>query len=327
MLDRWFMLLEYLKNVFGDDAVKGYNINTDILPFYLSNDYSFCGISIVNKPYVFVIPKNSINLKSYNVQKKKLEVIFSSHIVLCANKLLFMQRENLINNGLEFVEPEKQLFMPSVGTILDNRQINTNNKIIEKFTPQMQLCALFFLYQEKKEHTVNDIAQITGLNIMAISRGLSALNELGLFSIRKVARTNYYTIKTNKAKFISTIKDYLITPVQRIVYTKESDLADIGVKAGYTALEQMTSIVDDPIKTYAISKTAYKSIEDNCKQSVDDFLLSDKIVKVELWKYEPSIFMNNECVDKLSLYLSFENDSDERTNDALNRLMEEIIND
>lgn len=326
MLNRCFMLLEYLKSLFGDSAVSEYELNTNNLPFYLSNEYCFCGISIVNKPYAFALSKNDLNLKSYKVQKKKLEGIFSLPVVLCANKLIFQQRENLINSGLEFVEPGKQIFMPSIGTVLDNRRKNTNNKIIEKFTPQIQLCALFFLYHQDKEYTANEISDVTGLNVMAISRGVAVLNGLDLFSVRKVARTNFYAIKTNKAKFLSTIKDFLVTPIQKVVYAKEIDIVNISVKSGYTALAQMTSIVDDSVKTYAISKKAYKTIENSCRQSMDEFLSSDKIVKVEIWKYDPIIFADKGCVDKLSLYLSFENDNDERTNEALDELMEEIEN-
>ncbi len=320
------MLLEYLKKVFGADVVVENNLDTDNLPIYLNNAYRFYKISIHNKQYVFVLPKNDINLKSYKVQKYKLERLLSLPIVLCANNLIFQQRENLINNNIEFVEPEKQIFMPSIGTILDNRRTNTNNKVVEKFTPQIQLCALFFLYQKKKEYTASEISEITGLNVMAVSRGVSALAELDLLIVRKNARTNYYTIKTDKVKFISTIKDFLIEPIQKVVFAKEENVINIGIKAGYTALEQLSSIVDDSVKTYAISKNAYKCIEDICKQSLDEFASSDKVVKVEVWKYDPTIFMTDECVDKFSLYLSFKKDNDERTIEALNELMEEIEN-
>lgn len=326
MLDRCFMLLEYLRNVFGNNNVCDYNLDTSLLPLYLRGEYRFCGFCIGKQPYVFVLPNNTLNLKSYKVQKKKLETILALPIVLCAERLIFQQRENLINSGMEFVEPNKQIFMPSIGTILDNRQKRRAVRLVEKFTPQIQLCALFFFYQKEKEYTSNEISEITGLNVMAISRGLSALNQLDLLSVRKAARTNYYAIKTTKPNYISTIKDYLISPIQKVLYASESDLKSISVKAGYTALEQMTSIVDDSVKTCAISKNAYKTIEDRCRQSLDEFLLSEKVVKVEVWKYDPMIFKNNDCVDKLSLYLSFENENDERTNEALNELMKEIKN-
>ena len=56
------------------------------------------------------------------------------------------------------------------------------------------------------------------------------------------------------------------------------------------------------------------------------FSLNDKIVKIEVWKYNPMIFMTDNCVDRLSLYLSFANDNDERTEESLEELMKEINN-
>lgn len=162
---------------------------------------------------------------------------------------------------------------------------------------------------------------------MAVSRGVTVLTSFNLLSVRKAARTNYYTVKVNKIEYISIIKTYLVSPVAKYVYANEETIINLGVKAGYTALEQFTSILDSDVKTYAISKTTYKSIESRCFQSVDNLISSDKPIKLEVWKYDPMIFMNNGCADKLSLYLSFEKDIDERTEEALNELMKEIKND
>lgn len=321
------MLLEYLKKVFGKSVINEYNPNVSNLPFYLSNEYCFYGILINAKKYVFVKTKGNLNLKSYKVQQKKLQDLLALPVVLCADKLSFQQRENLIQSGLEFVEPEKQLFMPSVGTILDSKCKNLSDAAIEKFTPQTQLCALFFFYGQKKEYSANEISETTGLNVMAVSRGVTVLTSFNLLSVRKAARTNYYTVKVNKIEYISIIKTYLVSPVAKYVYANEETIINLGVKAGYTALEQFTSILDSDVKTYAISKTTYKSIESRCFQSVDNLISSDKPIKLEVWKYDPMIFMNNGCADKLSLYLSFEKDIDERTEEALNELMKEIKND
>lgn len=320
------MLSEYLKKVFGEDVVNEYALDISNLPIYLRNGYCFRAISVFNKRYVFVHPENGLNLKSYKVQKKKLEEVLSLPVVLYADTLIFQQRDNLIKSGLEFIEPGKQIFLPSIGTILDNRRKKTVPKAIEKFTPQIQLCALFFLYGQKKEYTSGEISEAAGLNPMAVSRGISALAELKLLSVRKIAGKNYYALKTNKAGYLEVIKDCLITPVSKRLYAKEKDIENIGIKAGYTALEQLTDIADAPDKTYAISKNAYKTIEKSCRQYPDNFLSSDKMVKVEVWKYDPGIFMTKRCVDKLSLYLSFENNNDERTEEALNKLINEIKN-
>lgn len=320
------MPLEYLKRVFGETAVKEFKLNFSGLPLYLSKAYRFYGISVYGKKYVFVQPENKLNLKAYKAQKKKIEEIFALSVVLCADKLIFQQRDNLINSGIEFVEPKRQIYMPSLGLVLDNRRSNTIAKQIEKFTPQMQLCALFFLYKSQKEYTVKEISEITGLNDMAVSRGASFLTELELLSVRKVGRINYYTIRVSKNELLASIKDYLISPILKKLYAKEVDVKNIGVKAGYTALSQSTTISDDFVKTYAVSRKTYKSIENNCKEVDDMFLTDDGVAKIEVWKYDPAIFAVDNCVDKLSLYLSFTNGNDERSEEALKELMREIKN-
>ena len=320
------MVLEYLKRIFGEQAIKEHHLNFRGLPLYLSSTYQFCGISIYNRVYAFALPKSTLNLKSYKVQKNKTEAMLSVPVVLCVDKLMFQQRENLINSGLEFVEPGKQIYMPSLAVILNDKRNVNNTKPIEKFTPQTQLCALFFYYKNEKEYTSKEISETTGLNDMAVSRGISALTELELLSIRKVARTNYYKIKESKNKFLDIIKDYLISPVLKQVYASLETIFNVGIKSGYTALSQLTSIVDDPIQTYAVSRTTYKSIENNCRESIEMFSLNDKIVKIEVWKYDPIIFMSDDCVDRLSLYLSFESDHDERTEESIEELIKETNN-
>ena len=326
MLNRRLMLLEYLKKIFGEPAVKECNLNLRWLPLYLSNTYRFYGISIYNKSYAFALPQSTLNLKSYKVQEKKAEVVLSVPVVLCVDKLMFQQRENLINSGVEFVEPGKQIYMPSLGVVLNDKRNSADTKPIEKFTPQIQLCALFFLYKKEKEYTAKEISETTGLNVMAVSRGVSALTELELLLVRKAARTNYYTIKASKNKFLESIKDYLISPVLKRVYADGKTIFNVGIKSGYTALSQLTSVVDDSIQTYAVSRTTFKSIESNCRESSDMFSLNDKIVKIEVWRYDPMIFMVDNCVDRLSLYLSFAKDNDERTEESLEELMKEINN-
>ena len=216
--------------------------------------------------------------------------------------------------------------MPSLGVVLNDKRNSADTKPIEKFTPQIQLCALFFLYKKEKEYIAKEISETTGLNVMAVSRGVSALTELELLSVRKAARTNYYTINASKNKFLESIKDYLISPVLKRVYADGKTILNVGIKSGYTALSQLTSIVDDSIQTYAVSKTTYKSIESNCREFSDMFSLNNKIVKIEVWKYDPMIFMADNCVDRLSLYLSFAKDNDERTEESLEELMKEINN-
>lgn len=320
------MLKKYLVGLFGENPVKEVKLEQRQLPLFLSNAYKFRVYSIYNQNYLFVFPQNSLNLKSYKVQRRKMEEIFSLPVVLAVEELNFSQRENLLQNGIEFVEIGRQLFMPRFGLVLDDKEKKLTGKAIEKFSPQIQLCALFFLYKSQREFTANEVSEATGLNTMAISRGVSILVEWGLIAVRRDGRNIYYELNVNKKAYVDSIKDYLISPVYRKVVAQRSKLMSGEVMAGYTALEQFSSIVDNPIRTYAISKSIYKLIEAECKEDVEYILDNKEYVYVEVWKYDPLIFMKDNCVDKLSLYLSFGNNNDERTEEALEELMEEIIN-
>lgn len=320
------MLKKYLIGLFGENPVKEVKLEQRQLPLFLSNSYKFRVYSIYNHKYLFVFPENGLNLKSYKVQRRKIEEVFSLPVVLAVEELNFSQRENLLQNGIEFVEIGRQLFMPRFGLVLDDKEKKLSGKVIEKFSPQIQLCALFFLYKPQHEFTANEVSEATGLNTMAISRGVSILVEWGLIAVRRDGRNIYYELNVNKKAYVDSIKDYLISPVYRKVVTQRSKLRSGDVMAGYTALEQFSSIVDNPIRTYAISKSIYKLIEAECKEYVEYILDNKEYVYVEVWKYDPLIFMKDNCVDKLSLYLSFGNNNDERTEDALEELMEEIIN-
>lgn len=319
-------IVHYLEKLFGYLAIRKYELNLCNLPFYLGNEYQIFGIYIFNRRYACVFPKNVLNLKTYKIQKKKLEELLSLPIVLCIDNLSFQQRENLTINGIEFIEPNKQIFIPSIGIILNDRQKSISNKKIERFSPQIQLCVLFFLYKFGKEHTAKEICQVTGLNGMAVSRGVAALSNLNLLSVRKSARTKYYKTRVSKVEYLSAINHFLVSPVSRKFYARETDITNNGIKAGYTALSQITSITDDSIPTYAISKGEYKLMQNQLLEYSDEVVVSHKTVRIEVWKYSPTIYVNNGCVDKLSLYLSFERDIDERTEEALNELMKEIEN-
>ena len=320
------MLKKYLVGLFGENLVKEVKVEQRQLPLYLGNSYKFRVYSIYNQKYLFVFPENGLNLKSYKVQRRKIEEFFSLPVVLAVEELNFSQRENLLQNGIEFVEIGRQLFMPRLGLVLDDKEKKLSGKVIEKFSPQIQLCALFFLYKPQREFTANEVSEATGLNTMAISRGVSILVEWGLIAVKRDGRTIYYELNVNKKVYVDSIKDYLISPVYKKVVAERSKMMSGEVMAGYTALECFSSIVDNPIKTFAISKSIYKLIEAECKEDVEYILDNKEYVHVEIWKYDPLIFMKDNCVDKLSLYLSFGNNNDERTEEALEELMEEIIN-
>ena len=324
MLNKVEKLTEYLENLLCKRNVAVENSCDIVLPLYL-NCYEYVVISLYGTSYVFVTVKDSLNVKAYKTQKNKIEALFDCRAVLVLDKPKSLQRQNLIDNNIMFVEVGRQLFMPTVGLVLQNirdrvaLQVNT-------FTPQTQLCALFFLYHREGKYTVKQIAEKTKLNNMAITRGMCALEELKFVSSTSFGRTKYYRLCENEMCYLESIEQHAISPVYKSVWINRNKKPQNVLRAGYSALSDYSMRADNEYETYAISKEAYKRIEQSVQIEFEDLLNEQDYVKLEVWKYDPSLFAENGVVDKFSLYMSFEQGQDERTEEILKETKESIIN-
>lgn len=324
MLNDIEKLNEYLENLLGKSNVAIENNRDIVLPLYL-NCYEYAVISLYGISYVFVAAKERLNVKAYKAQRYKIETLFDCSAVLVMDKPRTAQRHNLIENNIMFVETGKQLFMPSVGLALRNTQDRVPLQV-EKFTPQTQLCALFFLYYREGEYTVKQIAEKTKLNHMAITRGMRVLEELKLVASRNVGRTKHYRLCENEMCYLEKVERYAVSPVYKSVWVNRNKKIHAVLRAGYSALSDYSMLADNEYETYAISKEAYKQIEKSIQIEFEDLLDEQEYIKLEFWKYDPAIFAENGIVDKFSLYMSFEQSQDERTEAILKGIKESIIN-
>lgn len=324
MLNSVDELKEYLENLLGKSNVAVEN-NCDIaLPLYL-NCYEFVVISLYKISYVFVVVKENLNIKAYKAQRRKIESLFNCDAVLVLDKPKALQRQNLIENNIIFVEVRKQLFMPTIGLVLQDMRDRAPLQV-DKFTPQMQLCGLFFLYHREGEYTVKQIAEKTKLNNMAITRGMSALVALKLVSSTSRGRTKYYRLCENEMRYLEKIGQHAISPVYKSVWIKKNKKPHDALRAGYSAVSNYSMLADNEYETYAISKEAYKQVEKSVQIEFEDLFDEQDYIKLEVWKYNPLLFAENGLVDKFSLYMSFKQGQDERTEEILKEIKESIIN-
>lgn len=324
MLDSIDKIKEYLEYLLGKSNVAIENSRGVVLPLYL-NCYDYAEISVYGNRYIFVSAKESLNVKTYKAQKGKIEALFDCPAVLVLEKSKALQRQNLIQNNIMFVEIGKQLFMPTVGLALQNvRDIVIPQ--VDKFTPQTQLCALFFLYHRVGEYTVKQIAEKTQLNSMSISRGMNSLRDLELLSNASIGRTSYYRLSVDKREYLQKLERYSVSPVQKAVWIKKDEKSRGVFRAGYSALSAYSMLADNEYETYAISKEEYKQIDRSLQIEFEDFLDEQDFIKLEVWKYDPALFAEEGTVDKFSLCMSFDQEHDERTEAILKEIKESIIN-
>jgi hypothetical protein len=92
--------------------------------------------------------------------------------------------------------------------------------------------------------------------------------------------------------------------------------------AGETALSQETQLNPPMIEEMAI----YKGDEAVNQFEMLDARLVDRehVVRIQLWKYNPSYFANSGRVDRISLACSFIGNEDERIEMSIEELLEEL---
>jgi hypothetical protein len=75
--------------------------------------------------------------------------------------------------------------------------------------------------------------------------------------------------------------------------------------------------------TYALSREDWKALRQRHK--INEVPAQDPDAsEVEVWWYPPALFAEDGIVDRLSLYLSLKEDRDERTETALEEMMEKF---
>lgn len=324
MLNRDDTLVKYLKSLIGENNVEVENFADVVFPLYL-NCYEYTVISLYKTRFVFARAKESINIRSYKLQKDKIESAFRCEAVLVVDISREAQRQNLIGNNIMFVEIGKQLFMPSLGVVLNSRT-EKMPLCVNRFTPQIQLVALFFLYGEKEKYTVKQIAVKTGLNNMAITRGVAALEAIGLISSSSVKRIKYYELCVSKREYLQKIEQYAISPIAESILTLQSKIPNKVFRSGHSALSDYSMLADNEYETFAIFKAEYKRLESTQDIRYEDLIDDNDGTRLEIWKYDPAMFAENGVVDKFSLYMSFAKGQDERTEAVLSEIKESIVN-
>ena len=112
----------------------------------------------------------------------------------------------------------------------------------------------------------------------------------------------------------------MINPIQRTITTLSQEQFDSYLYSGESALAMNTMLNEPGIPVKAVYKA---EIDSDKLPDIDIRWAPDKAaVNIELWKYDPGIFSRNGSIDPISLALCFENNADERIEEAIEKYME-----
>ena len=193
----------------------------------------------------------------------------------------------------------------------------------DKMMPATQMVFLELLYMEDEESVLkSEVANKLNLTKTSITRATAQLEGMGL--IRQMKSGTEIAIKRNytRKEYYENAKAYLINPVQKEITIMRCEATFESFSAGETALSQESELNPPRIE----ERTIYKGEEVVGQLEIVDARSEDPddCLKVQLWKYNPSYFAREGCVDPVSLACTFKGNKDERIEMSIEKLLAEL---
>lgn len=310
--------MEYLNRILGV-KVEYEGKEEKTLPNYLASRYDVKKVFLDDISVFFVYPKGNLEqviaVKKHIRQIKKME---SLPVVIVLKKMTFYQRENFIREKIPFIVEGKQIYLPFMGVYLQER---CDAEVIEKkeLLPSSQLLLLYFIYRGAREIIASKAAKDLRLTATSISRASRELEQLNIIKTRRQGVQKVIFSERSPEELYKSTKEIMSNPVKRRVYIPKSEkLCDLP-KSGDLALSEYSMLNPPTVEVYAASNIAkWKDVMTNRLQN------ADLQVAIELWRYDPMLLTKVGNVDPISLALSFENEEDERVEEAIEEMLDKV---
>lgn len=309
----------YLRENIDETIVITKSKEMNELPLAMRTAYNHYDIHILDEKCLLIeVTDEMPSIENLKKHIKLIESLIECRVVILCKRISLFRRKSLISNRIPFVIMDGQMFLPFIG--MDLKKGIRSIDYEKSFSAAAQLAYLYFLYNKDSVVNMTDFALEMNLSNMAASR---ALNELYL------ANLIYYEVggKTGRSKAYKRIsdksyyekgKDFLRSPIKKTVYAHSVPIGSLP--AGLDALSDL-SMLNPP--DHPIVAIHWKQFDTNMIQIEDnmDIVKDLKLVEIQLWNYDPSLFAQRKNVDLLSLYLSIKDMYDERILSALDGLM------
>ena len=289
----------------------------DKLPLSIVGNFELYDGQILGKNVLFAFI-NDGNIITPVQTKKQLDMIQRKTgmvTILVPGYLYSYNVSRLIVQKVNFVIPNKQMFIPSL--LLDLTIVNIANEESKNdtITPLTQCLLLYHLEIESLSgRTSYELADKLSVSYASINRALRWLVSKDLIKLEGV-KTKTLQIDLSDRELWNKALPLLVSPIEQLYYTDA--LLDGQTISGVNALSSYTMLNEESRQCCAVSKKDFKALK----------IIADKQFgqnEIQVWKYNPRMLSSTGVVDKLSLYLSLKDNEDERIQIELERLINEM---
>lgn len=310
--------MDYLDKVLGIKVVYE-NVEFQHLPNFISTRYRLQKVAMNGQEAIFVYP--TTELEQIEVLKKHIARIQKNGnlpVVLILKGITSRQKEYLIREKIPFIVEKRQIYLPFMALYLQER-CSAEKHIREEILPSAQMLLLYFIYKGAQELSTSQAAKDLELTPTSISRASKQLEEMGLLRTKKMGVQKILLSEDSPKTLFQKAENKLLNPIKRTVYIPKEFVGTDLLESGYSALAERSMLNAPNVKCYATEKIS------QWKNVMTDRLQDSQMqVVVEMWRYDPRKLSKRLLVDELSLALALREDADERVEEAVEEMLNEL---
>ena len=300
--------MDYITKTLGVPVIRTEGKQQASVPLFLNDRYTFEQADVGGVACLIVHPVGELD--TINTLKKhvaRLHAASGRHVVFELTAISRQRRNSFIDAKLAFVVPEKQVYIPFLGSLLT-----------EKLQPSAQMLLFAYILNGNEPMPMTPFAERFAFSAMTITRAANQLVALGLLnkSCSVGAQKMLCTELDTKGLYQKAVP-YLIQPVRTTVFIEKSAVTRDMFPAGLSALSEMSMLNPPAVETWGM-------VGGKIKGSAQKLIDSEKQCALQLWRYDPRRISQTGGVDVLSLADSLADDMDERVEQCIEEILEKV---
>lgn len=322
--------VRYLNQVLGENAVRVTSGDqTAPLPYFLQDTYQVLSGKLMGQPVTLACVKRSqpVSAQQVGQHAKQLRELLHAPVIFALTEIAPGERKQLIQHGIAFVVPDRQLFAPQMGMILNERFCAEPRRKQAIASPATQALLIWFLNHHPVSQTWHPFeeAAVLGYAGMTATRAVRELVQFNLFELEVRGRAKHLKLLGTRRELWEKAKPHLRSPVLRTLWTYDHRILEVnGVRwAGESALARLTLLNEPPQPVIAMTAEAAQQAR-QAGIIFEPREIADGVA-VQVWRYTPAMHAKEKGVDSLSLWLSLQDNRDDRIQMALDDIEDAFL--
>lgn len=326
-MDTEHKLLRYLQDVTGREGsiLEGQPARAAALPLYLRTYYDVREVNLFGRKLMIAVQKDDTDPATpteYSKHHDALSSFLGDHVALVLPDVTAATRQRLVQFGVPFVVPGRQMFLPSILVDLRERFARAPRRSTATLTAAAHVVLLRHLLGDQVQGlSLRELALTLSYSAMTLSNVRDELEAAGLCASKQEGRSTFLVFEKPRSVLWEQALPHLRNPVKARHWIRWGNtVPDLTLQAGFTALSAMSMVADDDLLTFAMAEPAYRRhLEAGRLHGCDG--PEGAQARLECWRYDPTVLSKGPVVDVLSLYLSLQQVDDERVAKALQDLL------